>query len=222
MTQLTKTVKVLVILIIVFFAVLTIIVVACDVTISKRSDKYIYDSVDNVPVFNSAVVLGTAKYTNGGINAFFQYRIDAAVELYNSGKIKYLIVSGDNSRAGYNEPLDMKKSLVEEGVPADIIFLDYAGFRTLDSVVRAKEVFGQERYIVVSQKFHNQRAVFLARTMGMDVYGYNAKDLTGKGGLFTHIREKFARVKAIIDLLIGKQPKFLGQKIDIENTKPAQ
>lgn len=141
--------------------------------------------------------------------------MDAAEKLYKSGKVKYLILSGDNSHKNYNEPEDMQAELISRGIPADHIFLDYAGFRTLDSVVRAKQIFGQNSFIIVSQQFHNARAVFLARRYGINAYGYNAMDVNKYAGMKTKIREKFARAKVFVDLLLGVDPKFGGEKVQI-------
>ncbi len=169
-----------------------------------------------LPNYSTGLLLGTSKrLANGRDNLYFNYRIKAAVELYNAEKIKSLIVSGDNAVANYNEPLAMKNALVESGVPESDIYLDYAGFRTLDSVVRAKEIFGQNEIIIISQKFHNQSAVFIANQKDIKAFGYNAKDISARAGRKTMVREYFARLKTFIDIIINKQPKFLGEKVII-------
>ncbi|WP_348650883.1 SanA/YdcF family protein [Empedobacter falsenii] len=109
----------------------------------------------------------------------------------------------------------MKQALIKNGIPEHVIYLDYAGFRTLDSMIRAKEIFSQNEFIVVSQEFHNQRAVYIARQNGINAYGYNAKDVNKQAGLKTNIREYFARTKVFVDSFLGIQPKFLGEKIDV-------
>lgn len=152
---------------------------------------------------------------NGTKNYFFYNRIAAAETLFKSGKIKFLIISGDNSLSYYNEPEDMKKELVKAGIPDSVIYLDYAGFRTFDSMIRAKEIFGQTKFIVVSQQFHNERAVFIARKYNIEAYGYNAEDVDAYSGFKTKLRELFARVKVFIDVYSNKKPKFLGEKINI-------
>lgn len=163
------------------------------------------------------MVLGTAKYrAAGGINLYFKYRIDAAVRLYKSGKINFILVSGDNSTQYYNEPEAFKKELMKRGVPEDKIFLDYAGFRTLDSVVRAMKVFGQKKITIISQEFHNERAIYLAEHYGVDAIAYNAKDVSKNYGFKTQVREYFARSKAVLDVVFNVEPKFLGDKIIIE------
>lgn len=162
-------------------------------------------------------MLGTSKtLKNGRKNLYFWYRIDAAERLYKSGKIQHIIVSGDNSRKDYNEPENMKLALIARGIPEERIYENFAGFRTLDSVVRAKEIFGQTSLIIISQKFHNERAIFLAQQKGITAYGYNAQDVPQNTGLKTKIREYFARVKVFYDLYLGVEPKFGGEQILIK------
>jgi SanA protein len=137
------------------------------------------------------------------------------MKLYEAGKIEYLVISGDNSREEYNEPQDMKDKLVKRGFPEEKIYLDYAGFRTYDSMIRMKEIFGQTSFTIISQEFHVERAVFIARHFDIDAIGYNAKDVESYGGFRTKLREKFARVKVFIDFLFRKKPKFLGDPVEI-------
>ncbi len=178
--------------------------------------KSTYDQVEEIPYNKVGVVLGTTKNTvSGYLNPYYVYRISAAVELYNSGKIDYLLVSGDNSEINYNEPISMMNDLIEQGIPENRIYLDYAGFRTLDSIVRSKEIFGQDSITVISQEFHNKRAISIAHFKGIDAVGFNAKDVSFRTGLKTNIREVFARVKMVYDLIFNKQPRFLGETIDI-------
>ena len=133
----------------------------------------------------------------------------------NAGKIKYLIISGDNSRKDYNEPQSMKDDLVKNGIDSNLIFLDYAGFRTFDSMVRLREIFGQQQVTVISQQFHNERAIFIAQKQNIDAIGFNARDVKGGDGLSIRMREKLARVKVFIDYLTNKKPKYLGPKVMI-------
>lgn len=191
-------------------------VLFCNLRIDSYAKSRLYDSAEDIPHYHTAVVLGTSPNgRSGGPNRFFYARINACAELYEAGKIDRIIVSGDNRHVSYNEPEAMKRALVDKGVPASVIFLDYAGFRTLDSVVRAKEVFGQQSFVVISQQFHNERAVFIAGKKGIDALGFNAEDVGFHYGLVTYIREWFARCKVYLDLLFGKQPHFLGEPIDI-------
>lgn len=182
-----------------------------------KTKNLTFDSSTDITTKKVALVLGTSKYVgNGTTNLFYKYRIDAAVKLYTEGKIKFILISGDNGTRRYNEPKTIKADLIARGIPEEVIFLDYAGFRTLDSIVRCKKVFGETDIIVISQKFHNERAIYLAQSYDMTAIGYNATDITGRYGIRTHIREYAARVKMFIDIWVGKEPKFLGEKITIE------
>ncbi|HDU8492462.1 TPA: YdcF family protein [Aeromonas hydrophila] len=185
---------------------------------------YTYDDVNAVPYNRVALVLGTSKYLIGGSpNHYFKYRIKAAAELYNNGKVDYILVSGDNATVQYNEPRQMRRALIQAGIPANAIYSDYAGFRTLDSIVRAKEVFGQAHFTVVSQAFHNERAIFIARHFGIEAVGFNAVDPSAYQGIKTRVREVFARLMGLLDLyVLDKGPKFLGEPIVIGGPVPCQ
>ncbi|RKE02417.1 SanA/YdcF family protein [Marinifilum flexuosum] len=184
--------------------------------VEKAAADKIYNSTTKIPHNKVGLFLGTAKYvSNGQINLYYKYRIDAAVALFKAGKIKFILVSGDNSTKEYDEPSTIKKDLISKGIPANKIYLDYAGFRTLDSVVRCKEIFGQNSITIISQQFHNERAIYIANCKDIHAIGFNAKDVSVHYGFKTQLREKLARVKMVIDLVIGKEPKFLGDKIEI-------
>jgi SanA protein len=194
---------------------LATILIADGIIKSFAKDK-LYTEVNAIPKNKVGVVLGTSKYlVNGHINQYYQFRIDAAAELYHSGKVEFILVSGDNRHHSYNEPQTFKNDLVKKGIPEDKIFLDYAGFRTLDSMVRAKEVFGQESVTVISQKFHNERAIYLAEKRGLNAIGFNAKDVNLRSGFKVQMREYLARVKMFSDLIFSKEPHFLGEEIEI-------
>ena len=140
---------------------LLLVIIACNVQVTKETKNLLYTQVAEVPAHKVGLLLGTNPYLKSGApNKYFLYRIEAAVALYKAGKIEYILVSGDNHRNDYNEPEEMKQALMARGIPEEHIILDYAGFRTLDSVVRAKEVFGNDTFIVISQRFHNERALF--------------------------------------------------------------
>jgi len=178
-----------------------------------------FDSVEAIPYNHTGLVLGTSKRARGGgENLFFKYRMEAAVDLYKAGKINFIIVSGDNSEMYYNETRDMKKSLVNLGIPEDCIVEDFAGFSTLDSVLRAKEVFGQDSITVISQEFHNQRAIFIGKNHDIYALGFNAKKVPKRYGTVTVTREYFARVKALLDIyVLGTMPKFYKEKEPFPN-----
>ncbi len=196
--------------------VLIIFTIWINLSVSDLGNKYSYDSVEQIPHNHCAIVLGTSKYlSNGHENLYYLNRIRAAVNLFNHKKIDYIIVSGDNRYKNYNEPVRMYNDLVADGIPKNKIFLDYAGFRTLDSVIRGKEVFGQNEFTIVSQPFHNQRAVYIARKKGINAIAFNADDVYDKKSVRLRIREIGARVLLAFDLLIERQPHFLGEKIII-------
>lgn len=180
------------------------------------SHSYVSGNVSVLPKVKVGIVPGTIRYlASGKPNLYFSYRIDAAVKLYQSGRISHLLISGDNGRRGYNEPLDMKNALMEQGIPESVITLDYAGFDTYDSMIRAREVFGQDQFIVISQEFQNERAIYIARRFGIQAYGYNARDVKRYGGFRTKVRETLARVKAFVEVQLGVKPTYLGDKVII-------
>ncbi len=196
---------------------LAITVVGCYWWIEFQTKNRLYSDINSTPIKNVALLLGTSKHLRQGyINRYFQYRIDAAVQLYRAGKIKHIIASGDNRTKYYNEPLEMKKSLIAQGIPQKAITLDYAGFRTLDSIVRCKEIFLQDDIVILSQGFHNKRALFISDFYAIKAIGFNAKDVPFHHDLKTPLREYLARFKAVLDLyLLRTQPKFLGEEIKI-------
>lgn len=191
-----------------------LLVFYADWHVTHSSEAFCVNISTDIPSTHVAVVLGTSPKLRGGQeNPYFNYRIDAAVELFELGKVDRILVSGDNRTEYYNEPIAMQKALVERGVPEDRIHLDYAGLRTLDSMVRTKDIFQQDSVIVVSQAFHNQRAVYIAHQRGLFAWGYNAKDVDVSVGFRTRLREAFARAKMLLDLyVLDTQPRHLGEK----------
>ena len=186
--------------------------------IAKNSSAYIYSDISKVPAKKALLLLGTTKYLRGGhTNYFYKYRIDSAVRLFKSGKVKAIVVSGDNGDKSYDEPTTMHDDLVARGIPSRYITLDYAGFRTLDSIVRAKAIFELDDYIIVSQRFHLERAIYIAHAKGQKVIGFVAKDFKNTiwAKRMEH-RELLARAKAFLDLYILKtEPKFYGSKVNV-------
>lgn len=194
----------------------SVFVLWINLEVTKTGKQFSYDSVGAIQHNHCAVVLGTNKYISAGkINLYYTYRIQAAVLLYKSKKIDYIIVSGDNKHRSYNEPVSMYNDLVEAGIPKERIVLDYAGFRTLDSVVRCFMVFGQHQFTIISQPFHNHRAVYIGRKRGLEVIAFNAGDQNGRPSIKVILREIGARVLLAYDLIIGTQPHFLGEQIKI-------
>jgi SanA protein len=188
----------------------------CNRWVANSTEQQTYSSIDSIPFRNVGLVLGTNEIWHGGENPFFENRIEAAAALYNAGKIKYIIVSGDNHVKNYDEPVAMKNALIRLGIPASAIFLDYAGFRTFDSVIRCRDVFGQDTITIISQQFHNERALFIANHAKMSAIGFNAKNASESFSVETYLREYLARCKAVLDLyVLNTQPKFLGPKVKI-------
>ncbi len=192
----------------------------CNWYVSYSTQNRIYESVNEIPENEVAVVLGASKYLGVNkkyINYYFKFRMEKAAELYHAGKVHHLLVSGDNHSKDYDEPTDMKNYLISLGVPAKDITLDYAGFRTFDSIIRAKMVFGLSRFTIVSQEFHNERALFICDRLGIDAIAINAKDVyRGPNSL---LREYLAKTKAVVDLIVGVKPKFLGNEEFIGRNK---
>ena len=194
-----------------------LLVLFSNYSIEKNSKNKMFFDASQIEKNKVGLVLGTSRtLKNGTINLYFKYRIEATVELFNKGKIDFILISGDNGNKNYDEPTDFKNELVKFGIPENKIFLDYAGFRTLDSVIRAKEIFGQQNITIISQQFHNERAIYLAEKNGINAIGFNAKDVSGRYGIKVKIREYFARTKVFIDILFRVKPKFLGKKIEIK------
>ena len=192
-------------------------IVGANLTIEQAARGKTFDRLEDIPENKVGLVLGTSRrLVEGGLNPYYTHRIKATVNLFQAGKIKFVLVSGDNGTIYYNEPTTIKKDLVAAGIPEERIFLDYAGFRTLDSMVRAKVIFGLDSVTVISQDFHNKRAIYLAEKKGLTAIGFNAKDVMGNPGLKVHLREYLARVKVFVDLLLNTQPRYYGNRIDIE------
>ncbi len=187
------------------------------VLIEKATRGRTFSDPATVPARRVGLVLGCSRVLPGGRrNAFFDNRIRAAAQLFRAQKVEYLVVSGDNHVRGYDEPKDMKDSLVLAGVPAERVYCDYAGFRTLDSVVRLREIFGQTKVTIISQEFHSQRAIFIAQHRGIDAVGFNAPEVDAYNSFRTKCREKVARANMLLDLFVfHRTPRFLGDKVRI-------
>jgi SanA protein len=194
-----------------------IAIFGADNLVEKTASDKVFNSVNEIPYNKVGLLLGTGKFlSDGRINLYYEYRVEAAVSLFNAGKVDFILVSGDNSTKDYDEPSTIKQDLIRKGIPANSIYLDYAGFRTLDSVVRCKEIFGQKSVTIISQQFHNERAIYIAKWKDIEAIGFNARDVNIRYGFKTQLREKFARVKMVLDLILGAKPKFLGEKIEIK------
>ena len=189
-----------------------VLVLTCNQIVESNAKGKVFSELDSITPTEWGLLLGTTPQSRIGRrpNQFFKYRIDAAEQLYKAGKIKRILISGDeDSFDGVNEVVSMRDSLVARGVEANDIVLDGKGLRTLDSVVRTAKVYDIHSFVLISQRFHNERAIYLAEHLGLDVhdiYGYDAADATSKLSFITYIREYFARVNVFIDLLTKKEP----------------
>lgn len=183
--------------------------------IASASGGRTFEHSADVPVRVPALVLGCSPTFMGGPNGYFYNRMDTAAELWKAGKATVFVVSGDNSSHAYNEPEWMKQALMGRGVPEDRIVCDFAGLRTLDSVVRMKEIFGVSTMIIVSQAFHHERALAIARHEGMEAWAVSAPDVPNRRSrMKSWFRERAARVWMMLDLwLWGREPRFLGEPV---------
>jgi SanA protein len=191
--------------------------ISSNMWIVRSTRNKVYSDLNKVPHHRIALVLGTShRTTSGDPNPFFEKRIETAADLYKLGKIDHLILSGDNRSRYYNEPMAMLKALLKKGVPASAITLDYAGLRTLDSIVRCKVIFGQSKFIIITQPFHSYRALFISKFYKIDAIAMVAEEPDFEYSFKVRFREYLARTKAVLDLYVLKtSPRFLGRKEQI-------
>jgi SanA protein len=176
----------------------------------------IFSTTTRLPQNDVGLVLGTAPKLAKWKNPFFEGRMDAAAKLYHAGKVRHLLLSGDNGTRGYDEPTAMKKALLARGVPESALHLDYAGFRTLDSMARARMVFGVREVTVITDDFHLARSLFLADSFGLNPVGYSPAPVPLRSSAKTRVRETVARAASLVDIyVLHRQPKFYGPKVDL-------
>jgi SanA protein len=188
--------------------------VLCNVWVVTTTAGKIYTDQAELPDHRMALVLGTSsKSAGGGPNPFFEKRMETAADLFRNGKIDHFILSGDNRSRYYNEPMQMRKALIEKGVPATSITLDYAGLRTLDSIIRCKQIFGQDRITIITQPFHSYRALFISNYFDIDAVAMVAGEPNFENSIKVRLREYLARTKAVLDLyFLHSAPRHPGQK----------
>ncbi|QSH41243.1 ElyC/SanA/YdcF family protein [Lentisphaerota bacterium ZTH] len=188
---------------------------ALNVYVNRSTSKLAFDKISELPSNEYGLLLGTSKTIHRRENFDFSYRIKAAAELFRQGKIKYIIASGSNyPRYGYNEPRDMQAALIKAGVPVKNILKDEHGFRTLDSVLNAKKHFGIDKFTIISQKYHNARALFIARFYAMKPVAYNAHEMDLPMEMaYHHLRESLAKVKMLFDFVRHPElPNYMPRK----------
>ncbi len=182
-----------------------VLVLLCNWIVVDTTRAKVFFDLKSLPSNDVGLVLGTSKYVaKGKENLFFKYRMEASALLFKEGKVKYLILSGNKEAETYDEPKAMKQALTKLGIPEDAMLLDTAGYRTYDSVVRCREIYGQERVTVISQNFHNARALYLAEHEGLDAIGFAAQDVPDGYSIKTLLREYLARPKAMLDVYVLK------------------
>lgn len=204
-------------LLLVLFLVFCVLFLFSNVWIVRSTRSKVYEDLNRIPPGRVALVLGTSHRTvRGGPNPFFEKRMETAFALYRHGKVTHFILSGDNSSRYYNEPKEMKKALIKLGVPESAITLDHAGLRTLDSIVRSKEIFGQQSITIITQPFHSYRALFISEFYDIDAVAMVAAEPDFGDTPGVRVREYFARAKAVLDLYVLRtEPRFLGRKEEI-------
>lgn len=182
--------------------ILVVLFFTFDMYVSISSNKKIYQDLNSLPNRDYGVLLGTSKYTkNGKINVFYKNRIDAAKDILINDKISRIIASGDNRNFRYNEPMKMQQDLVKSGISEDRVIIDPDGFRTLYSMLNIAKKYNIKEAIIVSQRFHLQRAIFIGKFLGLELIGYEAKNVSGMANIKIQVRERGARLKMIFDIV---------------------
>jgi SanA protein len=184
-------------------------------TVDRTSSGLVYANTTEVPAKQTGLVLGALVHSDGTLSDMLKDRCETAVELYKAGKIQKILVSGDHGTKGYDEVNAMKTYILAKGVPGKDLFLDHAGFDTYDSVYRAKAIFDVQSVTIITQEFHLPRALYIAKSLGMDAIGVKA-DRSDYGGIeFNQAREVLSKDKAFVDVTLQSGPKFLGPEIPI-------
>lgn len=195
------------------FGLLLIFILATNIVIYTETKAYIYAGATGTPRAEVALIPGAAIFSDGTLSPIFMDRADTAIKAYEAKKVSKILVSGDNSTVSHNEVNPVRNYLLKKGVPDEDIFLDHAGFDTYSSMYRARHVFGVSSLLIATQSFHLPRAIFIARRLGLKAYGLNAD--IGHILFRNNIREVLADEKAVLDLLVKRKPKYLGEKIPI-------
>lgn len=184
--------------------------------LDSAAEPFAADRPETAQTAEVGLVLGAAPFLDDGRpNRFFEHRLDAAADLYRAGKVKFLLASGDSVRPSYDETTAMKRGLVKRGVPAEAVYRDPAGVRTLDSVLRARDLYGLRRMVIVSQDFHVRRAVWLARQHGVEAYGLDAKGVSPFDALDSWARQFPSALKAVLDIWTGSVAQYRGKPVRI-------
>ncbi|WIM13551.1 MAG: hypothetical protein OJF58_004519 [Enhydrobacter sp.] len=184
--------------------------------LESLGESFVTSDPARLPAVEVALVLGAAPIgPEGGPNRYFEYRLDAAAALWRAGKVRYLLASGDLRSPDYDEPTAMRVGLIARGVPGECIYRDFAGVRTRDSILRAREIFGQRRLVVVSQPFHLARAIFLARQEGIEAWGLAARDVDRPYSILTTLRRYPSALRAYYDVWLDTPARQSGKPVVI-------
>ncbi len=193
--------------------VIIIFILAINVAINALAKPYIYQTVEEAPKAEAVMIPGAPVFANGTLSSIFQDRVDLAIRLYNAKRVSKILVSGDNGTASHNEVNPVRNYLLAQGIPDQDIFLDHAGFDTYSSMYRARDIFAATSLLIATQSFHLPRAVFIARELGIDAHGVIADN--GPSLWTNYLREVFADEKALLDVFLHVQPKYLGEQIPL-------
>lgn len=212
-----KTLKVTLIAIVVLLVSALVFVCVSNIFVVKSAEDYVlsFDEACDIGEVDCIIILGAAVTESGVMSRVLEERVSMGAKLYNAGVSTRILASGDHSRENYNEVGAMKEHLINSGIDENVIFTDHAGFDTYDSMYRARDIFQAKKVIIVTQQFHISRAVFIARSLGLEAYGV-ASDVNYR--YFrpkTELREIAARTKYVFDAIFKPKPKYLGEAIPI-------
>lgn len=207
-----------------FLLLIGLFVLFCNLWVLLSTQSRVYDSIDKVKNNTIGLVLGTSKkVAPDSPNPHFENRMAAAAELYQEGKVSFLLVSGDGASKYYNEPRDMTAKLVGLGVAPQAIRSDNSGLRTLDSIIRAEKIYHLEKITIISDGFHVYRALFIARHAGLDAIAFSSAPVDLKHSFKARLREYLARVLVVLDLYVfDTQPEKLGEPVALEMSQPSE
>ena len=197
----------------ILFGVVLIIILLANAIVLIYARPYIVSNIEDLSPAQAAIILGAAVYKDGKLSPILKERVDTALAVYKSGLVEKILMSGDNSSKNYNEVSPVHQYLLDSGVPAEDIFLDYAGFDSYDTMYRAKSVFGVESAIIVTQTFHLSRSLFIANNLGIKSEGINPP--ADKSTWYNYLRETLSVVKAVYDISFKSDPTYLGEEIPI-------
>lgn len=187
-------------------------------SVSAGAQDRVFQQASQAPVHTVVIVPGARVFADGSLSDVVDDRVACALALYRDGRVRRILVSGDHGRTNYDEVGAMGAAMVREGVPPQDVFLDHAGFRTLDTMHRAAAVFGVQDAIICTQRFHLPRSIYLARHFGIDAVGVVADRQLYSAALYNELREALARASAVLDIFLGRGARMLGPKIPIRGS----